>query len=597
LNRLIASALLAATAFAAPLPSHTLWPLGASAALAQSSVTLENLAFKGEKGSVSVPKVMVEGTNATKAEIEALFDGKSNDTLAQRLSRISAANITIPTIVISQALPEATTVTTYKDLVLRNVSNGMVAEGFAPTMTSTAKRRAGNKDFPEFEVTGERLTLKGLDLALILRFLFNKAEPGETLKVAVAEQSVGRTLYKVPDVGTLSFSEISIRDFKLRPLATPLIGLLGSAESLSKDKSEEGQKRALSTMLDFVGSMAIGNFEMAGMVGDLRPGPGKPPMQISIGRIAGSGGAETLGRFTMKDFRLKNQADTMALGDITVEDISFGSMTQALTKLASSPDFDPKDMDPATLIPKVGLIRIAGIDVDVPDTKDPKQRIKAKLGLFETRMSNHVGPIATNVAVNMDGLRMDIPPNSKESGLRDLLQMGYNSIDLSARFEQVWDQAASKLKINELSLRMAGMFAARASAEVSNATKELFTLDKAVVAVAALGLSANTLSVNLRNEGLFEKLIAKQAKENNEKPGDVRAQIAAAATLMVPMMLGDHPAAKSLGAVLGKFVAEPRTLTVTLKAQGAGLGATDFIAASDPMDLLKKIDITATANE
>ena len=212
-------------------------------------------------------------------------------------------------------------------------------------------------------------------------------------------------------------------------------------------------------------------------------------------------------------------------------------------------------------------------------------------------MSNHVGPIATNVAVNLDGFRMDIPASSKETGLRDLLQMGYNSIDLSARFEQVWDQAASKLKINELSLRMAGMFAARASAEVSNATKELFTLDKAVVAVAALGLSANTLSVNLRNEGLFEKLIAKQAKENNEKPGDVRAQIAAAATLMVPMMLGDHPAAKSLGAVLGKFVAEPRTLTVTLKAQGAGLGATDFIAASDPMDLLKKIDITATANE
>jgi hypothetical protein len=299
----------------------------------------------------------------------------------------------------------------------------------------------------------------------------------------------------------------------------------------------------------------------------------------------------------MKDFRVNNQADTVTLGDFTVEDISFGSMTQALTKIASTPNFDPMDMDPTALIPKVGLVRIAGIDVDVPDTKDSKQRIKAKLGLFETRMSNHVGPIATNVAVNMDGLRMDIPQNTKESGLRDLLQMGYNSIDLSARFEQVWDQAASKLKINELSLRMAGMFAARASAEVGNATKELFTLDKAVAAVALLGLSANSLSVNLRNEGIFEKLIAKQAKETKEKPEDVRAQIAAAATLMVPMILGDHPAAKTLGAVLGKFVADPKTLTVTLKAQGAGLGATDFIAASDPMDLLKKIDITATANE
>lgn len=594
---MLASALLAAAFFTAPLPSSAPWPFGIAAAFAQSSVTLENLAFKGDKGSVSVPKVMVEGTNATKAEIEALFDGKSNDTLAQRLSRISAASITIPTIVISQMLPEATTVTTYKDMVLRSISNGVVAEGFAPSMTSNAKRSAGNTDFPEFEVTGERLTLKGLDMALLLRFLFNKAEPGETLKVAVAEQSIGKTLYKTSDNGTLSFSEISIRDFKLRPLATPLTSLLGSAENLAKDKSDEGQKRALAAMLDFVGSMAIGSFEVAGMAGDLRPEPGKPPMQVSIGRIAGGGGAQTPGRFTMKDFRVNNQADTVTLGDFTVEDISFGSMTQALTKIASTPNFDPMDMDPTALIPKVGLVRIAGIDVDVPDTKDSKQRIKARLGLFETRMSNHVGPIATNVAVNMDGLRMDIPQNTKESGLGDLLQMGYNSIDLSARFEQVWDQAASKLKINELSLRMAGMFAARASAEVSNATKELFTLDKAVAAVALLGLSANSLSVNLRNEGIFEKLIAKQAKETKEKPEDVRAQIAAAATLMVPMILGDHPAAKTLGAVLGKFVADPKTLTVTLKAPGAGLGATDFIAASDPMNLLKKIDITATANE
>ncbi|MCA3564209.1 MAG: hypothetical protein IOD03_10070 [Methylocystis sp.] len=596
MNRMLASALLAATLFTALLPSRTLWPFGADAAFAQSSVTLENLAFKGDKGSVSVPKVMVEGTNATKAEIEALFDGQSNETLAQRLSRISAASITIPAIVISQTLPEATSVTTYKDLVLRNISNGVVAEVFAPSMTSNAKRRAGNKDFPEFEVTGERMTLKGLDMALILRVLFNAAEPGETLKVAVAEQSIGKTLYKFGDRGAFSTGEISIRDFKLRPLATPLTSLMGSAENLAKDKSEEGQKRALATMLDLFGSFAIGDFEAVNMAGDFRE-PGKPPVQISIGRLAGGGGAEMPGRFRMRDFRLKNQADSLAFGEITLEGISIASMTQALTRLANRTDLDPTDLDSLALLPKISLIRFGGIDLDIADTRDPKQRVRAKIAGFETRMGNHVGPIPADVAVSLDGFRMDIPADTKDAGLRDILRMGYSAIDLSAGYEQVWEQAASKLRINDLSLRLAGMFAARANAQVSNATKELFTADQAVAAVAILGLTANSLSVDFRNEGLVDKLIARQAQEGKMKPEDVRAQFAAAATLMAPMLLGDHPAAKTLGAVLGKFVADPRTLTVTLKVQGDGLGATDFIAVSNPMDLLKKIDITATANE
>jgi hypothetical protein len=77
----------------------------------------------------------------------------------------------------------------------------------------------------------------------------------------------------------------------------------------------------------------------------------------------------------------------------------------------------------------------------------------------------------------------------------------------------------------------------------------------------------------------------------------VRAELAAGATLVVPMMLGDHPAAKTLGTVLGKFVAEPKNLKINAVAKGAGIGATDFLAVSNPMEILKKVDITASANE
>jgi hypothetical protein len=146
-------------------------------------------------------------------------------------------------------------------------------------------------------------------------------------------------------------------------------------------------------------------------------------------------------------------------------------------------------------------------------------------------------------------------------------------------------------------VKAANMLSATAKADIGNVPREMFNTNKAVAAVAALGVNAKSVDVAITNDSLFEKLIEKQARETRRKPEDVRAELAAGATLMIPMMLGDHPAAKVLGPVLGKFVANPKNLKVTVTAKDGGLGATDFMAAGNPMDLLKKVDIQAAANE
>ncbi len=562
--------------------------------MAQSAVVLENLIFKGDNGSVTIPRITVEGSSATKAELEALFDAKTVSTLAQRLTLFSARSITIPMIDFVQVLPDARPVTTYKDLVLRDVRNGVVGEAVTPMVTSIAKASAPNKGFPGFEMTMAGMTMKGVDLPLMLRFMFDKAQPGEALKVAMAEQIVGKTTYKIADVVNLTFNSVEARDFKLRPLQTPLIDVIARMEKLSKDKSKENEAFALSMMTDLLGGMSFGAMELKGMKGEVAQ-PGKPPITFSMDRLGGAGGADLPGRFTMQGFKLLNGKDTVNIGDISLEGINLGGMMATLQRMASGGPV--ADIDPTIFIPRIDLIRLAGIDLDVPDTRDPKDRIKAKLGLFETRMSNHVGAIPANIGIALERLQLDIPPNTKEKGLQDILAMGYKVIDLSARYDQSWDQASNVMKLNELSLRSAGMFAARVTAELVNVPKEIFTLDKAVAAVAALGVSAKAVDLTLTNDSLFEKLIAKQAKDTRRKAEDIRAEYAAGATLMIPMLLGDHPGAKALGAALGKFVAEPRNLRVSLKSSGGGIGATDFLAVSNPMDILKKVDITAAANE
>ena len=61
-------------------------------------------------------------------------------------------------------------------------------------------------------------------------------------------------------------------------------------------------------------------------------------------------------------------------------------------------------------------------------------------------------------------------------------------------------------------------------------------------------------------------------------------------------MLGGSPAGVALAAEAQKFIADPKTLTVNVKAKSGALKAGDFMAISDPGEFVGKLDISAAAN-
>ncbi len=577
-----------------PLSSPPSYPLGAAPVHAQAAVTVENISFKGEAGGVTIPRMVVEGSSASQADIQALFDPKSTATLAARLAQLSARSVTIPSIEVTQTMPEANGATSYKNLVLRDIRGGVAAEATVDQVSTSVKAKAGAKDTPDIEMTTGAVTMKGLDLGLWARFVFDKAQPGETLKVALAEQKVGQTRYKIGNVATVMIAEISSTDLRLKPLRKPIAEIASLAERQAKGGQKPDPQESLGMAADMLGSMTFGEIRMKGLTGDATP-PGKPPVRFSLDQmVMAGGGAQS--RFQMQGLKAGSGADRFDMAEIAFEGVDLGATLAALQGLAA-PNGGMTNFDPASMIPKIGAIRFGGIDIDVPDMKNVGQRVRAKLGLFETRMANHVGPIPADVAVTIDRFQLDIPADTKEKGLQDILAMGYKALDLSAKYDQSWNEATKTLSIKELSLRSGGMAAVTAKAEIGNVPREVFTLDKAVASVAALGAAARSLQISVVNDSLFQNLIAKTARESRRKPEDVRAELAAGATMMVPMLLGDHPAARPIGAALGRFVADPKNVRIEVKAQGEGLGATDFLAVSNPMELLKKVDITATANQ
>jgi hypothetical protein len=599
MNRFLATTSLAVIALLATPLDGSRSLSGPPPVLAQQSVTLENLSFKGALASIRIPRVVIDGSNVSKADIEALLDTKILSDLSGRLSKISARSVSIPTVEITQNIPGAENVTVYKDTVFRDVQNGIIGEWVTPLTTTRAKPdpKSKVKDVPLVDMDMVNMVLKSIDLPLMLRFALDKAAPGETLKTVAAEQTVGKLTYRIGDMGSFVVQSFYAKDFKLKPLKTPMMEMITQLEKQTKNKSSDGDKAALDFAADLLASMSFQNMEMNGMSGEFKiPGEAKP-FKLEIQKIAAGGGADVPGRFTFQGLKTSMSAGTFNMGELTMDGVTFGGMLASLQKMAAGNAADLSNFNPADAIPRIDLIRLAGVDFDIADPKSGNQRIKAKLGLFETKMGNHVGPIPANVGMTVDRFQMDIPKGTKEKGLNDMLALGYSALDVSARYDQTWDEASKTLNLNELSMRSVGMFSTRFKAEMHNVSKEIFTLDKAVAAVAALGVSARSLDAQLANEGLFEKLMAQQANQQKRKPEDVRAELAAGATMMVPMMLGEHPAAKILGEALGKFVAQPKNLQINVKARDAGLGAADFIAVKNPMDLLKKVDITAAANQ
>ena len=141
-----------------------------------------------------------------------------------------------------------------------------------------------------------------------------------------------------------------------------------------------------------------------------------------------------------------------------------------------------------------------------------------------------------------------------------------------------------------------GMGAIALKGTFGNVTKDLFSADQNLTTAALLGTVIKDADLKIENTGIFEKALAVQAKEQKKPADQLRKELIAAASVMLPAMLDNAPAAKTLGNALAKFAAQPKTLHITAKAP-AGLGLSDMANISNPAEILKKMDVTATADE
>lgn len=198
---------------------------------------------------------------------------------------------------------------------------------------------------------------------------------------------------------------------------------------------------------------------------------------------------------------------------------------------------------------------------------------------------------------SLEGLSVATKLSPRSDPLGILAQMGYPDLKVATgRFDLTWNQANTEIALDKLSADMPNIGSFEIAATATGAGPDLFSTEPAVEQAAALWLRLKQVDATVRNAGFFEKLIDYVAKDKGSTPEAIRDKLIQQATVELPDNLGGGRAARQIGAALGQFIKQPRSLHVSVGSSG-GLGFAELPLLRSPSDLLDRLDVSVTANQ
>ncbi|KUL94822.1 hypothetical protein DK26_18355 [Bosea sp. WAO] len=604
---------------ARPLPAAGLLLLLLAGTASAEDFQLDNVRLDLGQFVLTIPKLDVKGTSLDRAAFQAIFQAApgSNESPVARMSRLTATEISAPSLVMEQNFGPQKQITTYRDIRFSEIREGKIARGEAKAGTIKVEGSTTG------QMNGEilRTSFEGLDLTQIARVFAEKAAPGTEPAMQTVIGRIEQDGYTLDlgELGKVSGGKAAMRNFKARvgaepmgELMTRIVTLGEESEKAAKDLNskeepavtEARDRQMLLATLALFDSIDYGSGEIRDLVMAIKtpPKPGAKPeaVDLRISRIAFGEDAPEKSGLVMEGLKFEGGGGKGAIASAGYFGFSLENTIKELRKALAEPDFDPSADDLRRFIPKLGTIRLSGIQITAPQEGKrgaaPLPPIEVGLGTFELRHGEQVNGIPTNMALTLDKLTIPVVESASNPSAKDLLAMGYRTLDLSAKLDLAWQEASKEFAIRALSLGGAGMAKLEATGTLGNVGKEVFSADLALAQVALLGATAKNLDIKLQNLGLAEKLIENEARKSKRKVEDVRREYGTIASLGLAAILGPSDGAKALASAIARFVAKPGLLSVSATAKAPnGLGLADVITLADPTEIFEKIDVKANA--
>lgn len=573
-----------------------------NAAFAQSadSFSVDNVRFTWGDFTYEAKRIDFSGVTVSRSEIESLFSSAS-EPLADRLMRISARQVTSPELKVTHKLGKETQTIFYRNVSLTDVVQGQIAKSIIGAMAIEQTGTKGNVLF-----SYGRTTISDLNTPAFVKLYETKDDSASAPMTRIYGAFTMENM-DVVDSGenvSVQIARLDGRDVMARPTkdswggAIAFLTEMGGKDNLSPDE----ENRLKTSIVDVLGAFDIGFMEAADIRIKATPKKAaakdqKSPVTGRINRIAYTGStANQPADIRLEGLEIGNQEGRMKVGAISLTGFSLKPTLNGLKALQGRPIEELDQEALRALVPTLGTLRLSDIDMDLPNSSSEKktERVNFTLKDFEVTADRPMNGLPTNIRIEQRNLVIALPSNSTDDLVKQLTALGYKSLDSSFLVAATWNEAANEIALKEVSVQGQDMGTLSLTGTIGNVTQDLFSPDEATAAAALIGAKAKSANVVLEDKGLLGRYLAQAAKDQKTTPEALRTIYASAAPFVVSSMIGNSEQAATLGQAIGRFIGKPGKLTLNAQPKNpSGFGVMDAMMASDPKEVLAKLNISA----
>jgi hypothetical protein len=330
------------------------------------TVGLDDITFDAGYGKYIIKHMDVTDANLGAPEIRALISGTGTGTLADRLAKLTAKSIVIPTLDFESTLGGIAQKITYRDGKLTDIANGKIGKFDFGSATQSAQMPG------DAQMTAELKGMHGagIDLVAIARIMTETAKSdNDPLLPIYSESSIDSYVLKLPNL-EITIGPSSSKDIKGRALKVPFGDLMSKMPKPAKPGealAPEEAKKALeffASIFDVYGAYAVGSMEFG-------------PIKVAVAASPASNGEAV--EVTLKHAAIKDYANAR-LGELSAEGLDISAPK---TKVHMG-KYTVRDYDFKEALAAVGTIMKFLPELE-DKTKPPKPEfLKAIMGMYST---------------------------------------------------------------------------------------------------------------------------------------------------------------------------------------------------------------------
>jgi hypothetical protein len=615
-------------------------------------------------GKISVAHASIEDADFGGSMPAEIFRSKSDVSASKSIERFAAKRIFAPEITLTQSIGGSEQKTVYKNVSLDDIANGRIARYSAAGASFDIAM-----DIPDVEGVMNKERMIGstgavagqdFDAAYMARLYTEKAGPEDTeakpLYGPLSVKAIALTDGKVH----FAYDELRSNGFSMRMPAEPLFETVENLKSVANaEELAPGERQALVVRILSVADMiGKGDMQLLGFKVDAPYTDGEDAgkrVKFAVDRMALRLDGRKLDA-GLHGVSIAEDMDTIEIAEASITGFSWNSPLEALKKMAALNEQQLETFPFTTLMPELGTIRVAGIDVDVanpenlgateaetagaqgltneadepandalpsealipdadhagradqqtgeaaaseeePATISVPKRIRFALKSYELALTKPHNGIPTDIRITQEELSLPVPAGSSDEAYIQLRKLGFDEIVLSSNIEAAWDEANQNLVITDISLSGKDVGCLSLSGLMGGFTQEFFSFDTTKTLMAVSELTAREVNFKIRDEGLMAKGIKLYAEQSEMTEDQVRGMLTIMATEALQQFAAAQPKLQGAVDALTRFVAKPGTFTLTVRSKAKnGMSLFDLAAASEnPMLVLDKVDVEATA--